>query len=61
MLSQIFSTEVEKYGNGKEKINRMAKKKTKKMRWKIPPSHLKNFFKNFIFYRLYLNLLKHLA
>ena len=30
MLSQIFSSEVEKNGNGKEKINRMAEKKTKK-------------------------------
>jgi hypothetical protein len=30
MLSQIFSSEVEKNSNGKEKINRMAEKKDKK-------------------------------
>ncbi len=30
MLSQIFSSEVEKNGNGKEKNNRMGKKRQKK-------------------------------
>ena len=43
------------------KMDRIAKKKDKKNAMEKLPSHVKKLFKNFIFYRLYLNLLKHLA
>ena len=44
-----------------KKKESLTQKKDKKNAMEKLPSHLKKFFKNFIFYRLYLNLLKHLA
>ncbi len=44
-----------------KKKESLTRKKDKKNAMEKLPSHLKKFFKNFIFYRLYLNLLKHLA
>jgi hypothetical protein len=51
----------EKTDRMKGKMDRIAKKKDKKNAMEKLPSHVKKLFKNFIFYRLYLNLLKHLA
>jgi tRNA-dihydrouridine synthase len=51
----------EKMDRMKGKMDRIAKKKDKKNAMEKLPSHVKKLFKNFIFYRLYLNLLKHLA
>ena len=43
------------------KMDRIAKKNDKKNAMEKLPSHSKKIINNFIFYRLYLNLLKHLA
>jgi hypothetical protein len=51
----------EKMDRMEGKMDRIAKKKDKKNAMEKLPSHVKKLFKNFIFYRLYLNLLKHLA
>jgi hypothetical protein len=51
----------EKMDRMEGKMDRIAKKKDKKNAMDKLPSHVKKLFKNFIFYRLYLNLLKHLA